>query len=95
MTDSSQLVHRAMDLSDAEDYAAAFDVLTQAIRMDPGNAQTYFERGMVLMNLGQDAEAIPDFDRALAIDSEASRKVILLTCYFDSARIRRLRCSWR
>ncbi|NEZ66439.1 tetratricopeptide repeat protein [Leptolyngbyaceae cyanobacterium CCMR0082] len=70
MPDSTELVHRAIDLSDAEDYTGALNLLTRAITVDPNNAQAYFERGMVLLNLDQDANAIPDFDRALAIDSE-------------------------
>ncbi|MDV3350159.1 tetratricopeptide repeat protein [Leptothoe sp. LEGE 181152] len=70
MPDSTELVHRAIDLSDAEDYTGSLNLLTRAITVDPNNAQAYFERGMVLLNLDQDANAIPDFDRALAIDSE-------------------------
>ena len=70
MTDSTELVHRAIDLSDAEDFAGALNLLTRAITVDPTNAQAYFERGMVLLNLDQDANAVADFDRALAIDPE-------------------------
>lgn len=70
MADSTELVNRAIDLSDSEDYAGALQLLTQAILADPNNAQAYFERGMALLNLAQDAEAIPDFDQALAINPE-------------------------
>ena len=70
MPDSTELVHRAIDLSDAEDFTAALNLLTRAITVDPTNAQAYFERGMVLLNLDQDANAVADFDRALAIDHE-------------------------
>ena len=70
MPDSTELVHRAIDLSDAGDYAGAMNLLTRAIAIDANNAQAFFERGMVYMNLDQDADAIPNFDRALAIDSE-------------------------
>ena len=68
MSDSTALVHRGIDLSDAEDYEGVLKVLTRAIVADPGNPQAHFERGMVLLNLDRDAEAIADFDRALAID---------------------------
>jgi Flp pilus assembly protein TadD len=67
MPDSTKLVHRAIDLFGAEDYAGAFDLLTQAITVDPGNAQAYFERAMALLNLDRDADAMADFDRALVI----------------------------
>lgn len=68
MSDSTSLVHRAIDLSDDEDYEGALELLTEAIDTDPGNAQAYFERGIALLNLDRDADAIPDFDRALSID---------------------------
>ena len=70
MPDSAELVHRAIDLSDAEDFTGALNLLTRAITADPINAQAYFERGMVLLNLDQDANAVADFDRALAIDPD-------------------------
>ncbi|WP_182869993.1 tetratricopeptide repeat protein [Rhodopirellula sp. JC639] len=70
MPNSTELVHRAIDLSDSGDYMAAIKLLTRAIATDTSNAQAFFERGMVYMNLDQDADAVPDFDRALAIDPE-------------------------
>jgi len=70
MPNSTELVHRAIDLSDAEDYRGAVNLLTQAISADSSNAQAYFERGMALLNLDQGANAIADFDRALTIESE-------------------------
>src|SRR5688572_9863144 len=51
-----------------EDYDGALDLLTRAITLDPNYARAHFERGMALMNLDRDAEAVPHFDRALAID---------------------------
>jgi len=70
MSDSTKLVHEAIDLSDSEDYSGALELLTRAISANSNNAQAYFERGMVLLNLDRDADAIPDFDRALSIDSD-------------------------
>src|SRR5690348_8524458 len=68
MSNSIEIVHRAIDLSDDGDYHAALNLLTYAISLDSNNAQAYFERGMVFLNLNQDAIAVADFDRALAID---------------------------
>lgn len=68
MPDSEELVLRAIDLMDAGDCTSAIDLLTHVIVDDPDNARAYFERGMALMNLDRDADAIADFDRALAID---------------------------
>jgi tetratricopeptide (TPR) repeat protein len=70
MSRITELVHRAIDLSDAEDYPAALKLLTRAIAVDATNAQAYFERGMVRLNLRQDAEAVADFDRALELDGD-------------------------
>ena len=69
MPTSTKLVHEAIDLSDSEDYLGALSLLTQAVATDPNNAQAYFERGMALLNLDRDAEAVPDFDRALSINT--------------------------
>ena len=46
--------------------------LTRAAEADPGNAQAYFERGMVFMNLDRNADAVADFSRALEIDPKYS-----------------------
>jgi tetratricopeptide (TPR) repeat protein len=70
MTDSKALVHQAIDLSDDEKYQDAVELLTKAIAIDSSNAQAYFERGMALLNLERDADAVPDFDHALSIDSD-------------------------
>ena len=70
MPDSTELVHRAIDFSNAENYKGAASLLTQAISADPNNAQAYFERGMALLNLNMDADAIADFDRALELDPD-------------------------
>ncbi|MEM9819334.1 MAG: tetratricopeptide repeat protein [Cyanobacteria bacterium P01_D01_bin.6] len=70
MLTSTLLVHAAIDLSDVEDYIGALNLLRRAIAIDPNNAQAYFERAMVMLNLGRNADAIADFDRALSINSE-------------------------
>ncbi len=70
MTDTTSLIHQAIDLSDDEDYDAALELLSQVITLEPDNAGALFERAMVLMNLDRDAEALPDFDRALALEPD-------------------------
>ena len=64
---STELVHRAIDLSNDGNYNSAIEVLTRAIAEDPRNAQAYFERAMALMSLDRDADAIADFSSALDI----------------------------
>lgn len=68
MTTATELIHRAIDLSDEERYAEAITLLTRAISIDPRVPQAYFERGMALLNLEQNADAAADFDRALDLD---------------------------
>ena len=70
MTQATNLIQQAIDRSDEEDYEGAIALLQQAIRLDPGHAQAYFERGMAYLNLDRDASAAADFDRALAIDPD-------------------------
>ena len=70
MSDPIEIVRRAIELSEDEDYTGALNLLTDAIAADSTNAQAYFERGIALMNLDRDADAVADFDRALTIDPQ-------------------------
>jgi len=70
LTEVTGWVQQAIDLSDAGSYESARELLTRAAEADPGNAQAYFERGMVFMNLDKNADAVADFSRALDIDPE-------------------------
>lgn len=68
MTTTTELIHRAIDLSDEEQYSEAIALLNQAISIDPSAAQAFFERGMAFFNLDQNVAAAADFDRALSLD---------------------------
>ena len=70
MPESEKLVNHAIELADAEDYIGALNLLTKAVVSDPSDPQAYFERGMALLNLDRDGEAVADFDRALLLDPE-------------------------
>lgn len=50
LTEVTGWVQQAIDLSDAGSYESARELLTRAAEADPGNAQAYFERGMVFMS---------------------------------------------
>jgi tetratricopeptide (TPR) repeat protein len=67
-SESPKLVQRAIDLSDEGNYDGAIKLLTEAITADPLNAQAYFERGMALLGLLRDSNAVKDFDHALTIN---------------------------
>ena len=66
--ESVRLVHQGIDLADRENYAGAIRAYARAIEIDPANGQAYHERGMALLELQRDRDAIADFERALAID---------------------------
>ena len=40
----------------------------RAIELDPGDAESYYERGMVRMGLGQYRKAIEDFDHCIGLN---------------------------
>jgi Tfp pilus assembly protein PilF len=65
---ATELIHEAIDRSGDGDYEAAIDLLTRAIALDATKPQAYFERAIALLQLEQDHEALPDFDRALELD---------------------------
>jgi tetratricopeptide (TPR) repeat protein len=50
-------------------WAEALDALSTAEKLEPNYAVTYAYRGLVHMGAGQTAAAVPDFQRALALDS--------------------------
>lgn len=70
LTEATEWVQAAIDLSDAGDYDGARELSTRAAEADPDDAQAYFERGMVFMNLDREADAVADFSRVLEIDPE-------------------------
>lgn len=50
------------------DYDEALPVFDSAIRLNPADAQLYFERGKIRENTGHRADAIPDFEQAVFLD---------------------------
>ena len=97
--ESTALVHRAIDL---EDYDSAIELLTQAVAIDPRNAQAYFERGIALMNLDRDADAVADFSSALEIHphfpgalSWRSKAFAALDDYESAASDCQLELEWK
>src|SRR5439155_12488105 len=54
------------------DFDAAIADYTEAIRLKPNDPAAYFNRGLALIRKGQPAEALPDFDRAIALDPKTA-----------------------
>jgi tetratricopeptide (TPR) repeat protein len=59
--------------ADREEYQAATERLTQALRLEPGDAQTLAERGSTYLAIGARDLAEDDFNAALAADSTSAR----------------------
>jgi tetratricopeptide (TPR) repeat protein len=55
---------------DAKQFAAARQTLTAALALEPGNPVVLANLGLLLSDTGHPADAIPDLQRALAIDPD-------------------------
>jgi Flp pilus assembly protein TadD len=56
-----------MDMSDAGNWAHALKAFDRLVAAHPKEAQARFERAMVLLNFGRDAEAITDLEEVLKL----------------------------
>ncbi len=59
-------------------WAQALDALATAEKLDPGSPEIYLYRGKVYLATDRPAEAIPQYERVLAIDAgyeEAQREL--------------------
>lgn len=52
------------------DYTEALPVLDAAIRLNPSEAQLFFERAKVRENTGHRAQAIPDYEQSVLLDPQ-------------------------
>jgi predicted Zn-dependent protease len=68
MSDFDERLAEAIDLSDDGEYEQALVRLNALVTEFPTEPQAYFERAMTLLNLDRDAQAIPDLEKALALD---------------------------
>jgi tetratricopeptide (TPR) repeat protein len=59
-----------LDRLTAGDVAGAERILQDAVRRDPGSAESHFHLGLVRARQGRDDDAVARFDRALALDPE-------------------------
>jgi tetratricopeptide (TPR) repeat protein len=61
---------RAFESYHSADYEAALKHLQQAIEKNPRDAESLSNLGQILVRLGRPAEALPYFDRAIALNAD-------------------------
>lgn len=66
------LMMRAMMAGEAGDYGEAAQLLTEALQIAPLNGEIYHNRGLAYSRMQRWREALPDFNRALALDPHPS-----------------------
>ena len=66
--ESGRLITRAMQLQADRQYEPTVRMLTEAIRLDPGNPNAYYFRANAHRALGQLAEAIEDYSHVVELD---------------------------
>jgi tetratricopeptide (TPR) repeat protein len=66
---SNEVAHSGLGdyLVECNDYAGASREFSEAIRLDPGFAKAYLQRGAVALARGNAAEALPDFEQVLRL----------------------------
>ncbi len=64
---SAQSARDAANRLQLNDYPAAYDLATQAVRFNPSNAQALNYRAIALDRMGRDADAVQDASAALAL----------------------------
>lgn len=64
------LVNQGNAKAELGQYEAAIEDYTEAIEIDPGNVEAYFNRGVTRADLEQYEAAIEDYTRAIDVDPE-------------------------
>ena len=63
-------LNRGKALTHQDRYEEAVGDFDRAIALDPGDAESYYERGMARMELGQYPQAIEDLGQAARLDPQ-------------------------
>ena len=77
-----QLIQQAEQLIDEQKYQTAIRILGLAIELDPALDEAYFYRGVASHLQGRYAEALEDFDKAIAVTERAN---VVYTCLYNKA----------
>jgi len=70
---AEDLINKAKLLWDGKQYTdpkKAIEYLNNAIKLQPNNAKTYFNRGAAHVNLGQYQQAFEDFNKAIGLKQD-------------------------
>ncbi|MEH2243176.1 tetratricopeptide repeat protein [Nostoc sp.] len=66
----SDLLFQGVEKFNQHDYRGAITDFNQAIRLNPNNAQPYYNRGLARSGLGDHTGAISDYNQALRLNSK-------------------------
>jgi tetratricopeptide (TPR) repeat protein len=72
---SDQHVERGQEYAEKKEYDKAVREFTEAIRLDPKNAEAYHERGRAYFEMKEYDKAISDFTEAIRIEPDAGSYV--------------------
>jgi len=81
------LIETGIEHGRSERYAEAIATFSEAIEVDPDHAVSYVNRALAFASVGRLAQAVDDYDRALALAPDATR-VSELRAWQDEVRVK-------
>ncbi len=72
------LIKQGVQLNDQKDYAGAIDKYSQALKLDPDNAQANYEMAFTLLGSGKGNDAVPFVEKAI---KGSQSTLFIASCY--------------
>jgi len=70
MPDDRDLSNRSVELADSGQYDEALDLINRAIKLDANNANSWYNKGIIIFKMGRYQDALNSFAQAVDIDPE-------------------------
>ncbi len=84
---TEEYLDRGISLSEQDEFVAAIEAYTQAIKIDPANALAYYNRGLAFYHLRNQAAALADFNKTIELRPDVAipyRKRGLISLYLQN-----------
>ena len=84
---TEEYLNRGISLSEQDEFVAAIEAYTQAIKLDPANALAYYNRGLAFYHLRNQAAALADFNKTIELRPDVAipyRKRGLISLYLQN-----------